>query len=193
MNRAGFLLLGVQGSAALALGPLAVTARAAGPLGDLDLALARLAVGLEILSAAFYSQALKSKKLGPAETNFFRRALFNEGEHLGTVSGILTGAGQTPSTPDDFSISFPRGTFDSVGTIAKLGLALENTTLGFYLGAVDSFGPPDLKTTAARIAASESQHVGVLSGLAANRPVGVSFPAPLSLEAASDAIDPYFG
>jgi hypothetical protein len=56
---------------------------------------------------------------------------------------------------------------------------------------VHAFGPSDLKTTVARIAASESQHLSLFSGLASNRPVGLSFPAPLDYETTSDFLDSY--
>jgi hypothetical protein len=157
----------------------------------MDLALARLAVGAEVLAGAFYTEAIASKKLGRDEDAHMKRALFNEQEHLKTVSEIISGTGQTPSTADDFTISFPKGTFDSACAIATLGRELETTFLGLYLGAVDTYGPPDLKTTAARIAASEAQHLSVFAELSANRPVGISFPAPLDLETASDLLDPY--
>jgi rubrerythrin len=194
---------GVRGGAVVAVGAMtagllaeragATTARsnASGPLADLDLALARLAVGAEILAVEFYTRAIASKKLSAAETDDLERALFNEQEHLQAVSEILSGAGQTPSTADDFTITFQKGAFDSAGSIAKLGVTLETAFVGAYLGAVDAFGPADLKTTAARIAASESQHLSLFSGLASNRPVGLSFPAPLDYETTSDFLDSY--
>jgi len=200
VRRADFVLLGARGGAAVALGSVAsglVAERAiAGPtasvpLTDMDLATARLAVGAEILAGAFYTQAIAAKKLGRAENGYLARALFNEQEHLKTVSEIISGAGQTPSTVDDFTITFPKGAFDSAGAIAKLGRQLETTFLGLYLGAVDAFGPSEFKTTAARIAASEAQHLSVFGELSANRPVGLSFPVPLDLETASDLLDPF--
>ena len=107
------------------------------------------------------------------------------------MSQIISGAGQTPSTADDFTITFPKGTFDSRGSIAKFGVALETAFLGAYLGAVDAFAPHDTKTTAARIAASEAQHLSVFTDLASNRPVGISFPVPIDYETASDLLDAY--
>lgn len=199
MDRAGFVSFGARGGAAVALGAIPValvvdtksSAAASGALADLDLALARLAVGAEILAVEFYTRAIASKTFSDDETKYFKRALFNEQEHLQAVSEVLAGAGQTPSTADDFDITFPDGTFDSRGSIARLGVALETAFVGSYLGAVDAFAPSDLKTTAARIAASEAQHLSVFSDLAANHPVGISFPAPLDVESASDLLDEY--
>ena len=173
-----------------AIGAPAKTA-SSGPLADLDLAIARLAVAAEILAIEFYTQAIAAKKFKGDATKYLKRALFNEQEHLTAMSQILNGAGQTPSTADDFTSTFPKGTFDSRGSIAKFGVALETAFLGAYLGAVDGVASSDLKTTAARIAASEAQHLSVFSELAANRPIGVSFPAPIDYATASDLLDAY--
>ena len=146
MDRADFLSLGARGGATVAMGALtaglladragaAVWTRTAtsGPLADLDLALARLAVGAEILAVEFYTEALAAKKLGMHAAKALKRALFNEHEHLTAISQLLTGAGQTPSTADDFTITFPEGTFDTGGSIARFGMALETASLGAYL------------------------------------------------------------
>jgi len=183
----GAIATGLPAERAVASG--AVTT--AGPLTDLDLAQARLAVGAEILAAEFYTEAIASKKFGADVTKRFARALFNEQEHLSALSQVIIGAGQTPSTADDFDITFPRGTFDTRGSIARFGVALETTFVGAYLGAVDAFAPSDLKTTAARIAASEAQHLSVLTELAGNHPIGISFPAPIDYVTASDVLDAY--
>jgi hypothetical protein len=203
LDRAGFLSLGARGGAAVAMGAISAgllvdKAAAAGAqttaataLGDLDLALARLAVGAEILAVEFYTEAIAAKQFGDGTVRYFKRALFNEQEHLTAMSGIISGAGQTPSTADDFTITFPKGTFDSRGSMAKFGVALETAFVGAYLGAVDAFAPSDLKTIAARVAASEAQHLSVFSDLAANHPVGISFPTPIDYATASDVLDAY--
>ena len=199
MDRADFLTVGARGGAAVALGAistglLATTAAAqtpAPPLTDLDLALARLAVGAEILAAEFYSEAIASKTFGARATKYFERALFNEREHLTAMSQVVSGAGQAPSTADDFDITFPKGTFDTRGAIARFGVALETAFVGAYLGAVDAAASSSLRTAAARIAASEAQHLSVFTGLAGNHPIGISFPAPIDYVTASDLLDAY--
>ena len=202
MDRAGFLSVGARRGAAVALGAmgaglladnaLAAPSRTAdGPLTDLDLALCRLAVGAEILAVAFYTDGIASKHFAGDELKYLKKALFNEQEHLTAISAVITSTGQTPSTADDFTITFPKGTFDSRNSIAKLGVALETVFFGTYLGAVDSFANADMKTTAARIAANESQHLSVFSGITSDRPVGVSFPLPIDYETASDALDAF--
>jgi Ferritin-like domain len=196
LSRAGFL---ARAGTALALGAagagtLAARATAAsGPLADLDLALARLVVGIELLAADFAAVAIESKHFQGDELRYLQRVAFNEGEHLVAVSEILSGAGLTPSTADDFDFAYPKGAFDSRTSIAQLGVSLETTSLGAYLGAVDAFAASDLKTTAARIAASEAVHLSLFSRIAYGRPVGISFPAPLDYATASAALDPFLG
>ena len=194
LSRAGFLS---RAGVALALGVTGAgsfttrAAAASGPLADLDLALARLAVGIELLAADFTTAAIDSKQFGGDELRALRRTAFNEDEHLAAVSEILTGAGQTASTADDFDFAYPNGAFDSRMSIAQLGVSLETTSLGAYLGAVDAFTANDLKTTAARIAASEAEHLSFFSRIGNGRPVGVSFPTPLDYATASAALDPF--
>ena len=187
MDRAGFL----RNGAVVAVGAMGASrlvdsaGSATGPIAELDLAVARLAVATEILAAEFYTEAIASKQFAGNDLKYLKRALFNEQEHLAAVSEILTGARQTAATADDFTITFPKGTFDSRSSIAKQGTVLEAGFLGAYLGAVDELTAPDLKTTAARIAASEARHLGVF------QPAGVSFPLPLDLATASAFLDPY--
>jgi rubrerythrin len=164
---------------------------ASGPIADLDLALARLAVAAELLGIEFYTQAIASKEFQGAELNYLKKAQFNEQEHLGAVSEILTGTGQTASTADDFTFTFPKGTFESSASIARFGEALETVFVQSYLGAVSQFAAPDLKVTAARIAANEAQHQSVFADFATGRPVGVSFPAASDYATISDAVGAY--
>jgi hypothetical protein len=153
--------------------------------------LARLTVAAELLGIEFYSQAIASKQFEGGKLKYLRRAQFNEREHLLAMSEVLTGAGQVPSTADDFTFTFPKGTFASRESIAKFGAALELVFVEAYLGAVGQFAASDLKVTAARIAANEAQHQSVFSGIAGGRPVGVSFPRALDYATVSDAINAY--
>ena len=96
MTRAQLLSRGVRGGAAVlvaggSLAALADTARAE-PLSDNDLAHARLLVGVELLGANFYEQALTAGIARPKLRKFLRRALANEQAHYKSVAAILTGA-----------------------------------------------------------------------------------------------------
>src|SRR5215468_9903149 len=94
LDRAGFLSLGARQSALIAMGAVTAgylveragaattaTVETSGPLTDLDLAFARLAIAAELLSVEFYTEALAAKKFaGPGE-KVLKHALFNEQEH----------------------------------------------------------------------------------------------------------------
>lgn len=170
-----------------AVGALAAPARAATPDGDL--AYARLLVALELLSLDFYSQALRSRRLGSGLE--LRRARAAEKQHYDAVAAILTGAGQVPATAQEIDFSYPRGSFASHAAIARLGIRLETLSLGAYLGAVRALETPEFRNHAARAAASEAQHLSVFSGAAGGRRIGPPLPATLPIEHVSDALDEY--
>jgi ferritin-like protein len=191
LTRRGVLARAGAGAAVLvggsAVGALAAPARA--PTPDGDLAYARLLVALELLSLDFYSRALGSRHF--ASGLELRRARAAERSHYDAVSAILVAAGQTPATAEDIDFSYPRGSFDSWPAVAKLGVRLESLSLGAYLGAVRAVVTPDLRNHAARAAASEAQHLSVLSGAVGGRRLGPPLPPTLSIDHVSDALDAY--
>jgi ferritin-like protein len=183
ITRSGFL------GATLAL-TLAPGALADAP-ADSDLANARLLVALELLLADFYGRALKADRLGLPGRDALRRAQFNETEHLAAVSGILTGAGQTPATAGDIDFSYPGNTFGSRGAIARTAATLERLAVGAYLGAVQSAKSAALTLPLARIAAVEARHLTVFAGEATGHPLDNSFGDALSIDVASAALGAY--
>jgi hypothetical protein len=195
LSRKELLQRGAGGGAAVVLagsvaGVLAAAA-SADAISDSDLAYARLLVGAELLAADFYTQTVSSKLFAGQELKYLRRALFNEQEHYKSVAEILSGAGQTAAAAEDFDFSYPKGTFASKASVAKLGVTLETAFLGAYLGAVGAVQAAALKQPLARIGASEAQHLIVFTELAGGDPVGISFPAPLSIDEASAALDAF--
>jgi Ferritin-like domain len=195
LSRAQLLSRGAKGGTALLLAGsvagLFARSASADALPDADLAYARLLVGAELLAADFYAQAISSRQFSGHNSRYLKRALFNEREHYRSVSGILTGAGQTPATAADFDFSYPKRSFVSKTSVAKLGVKLETTFLGAYLGAVDGLQTNALKQPVARIAASEAEHLSVFTQLAGGNPVGISFPNALTIDEASNALDAY--
>jgi rubrerythrin len=171
-------------------GVLTPTAPAAA-IPDADLAYARLLVGVELLAVDFYTQAIASRQFAAPATAFMRRARFNEQEHVAACSQILTGAGQVAASSADFDFSYPATSFASRGAIARLGVELETLALGAYLGAVDALQTNALKQPAARIAANEAEHLSAFASLVDGRPTGSSFPDPLTIDEASNALDAY--
>lgn len=170
-----------------AVGALAAPARAATP--DADLAYARLLVGLELLSLDFYSRALRSGRF--ASGLELRRARAAEKQHYDEVAAVLTDAGQVAATAQDIDFSYPRDSFDSHRSIARLGVRLETLSLGAYLGAVRALETPDFRNHAARAAASEAQHLSVFSGAVGGRRIGPPLPATMPIDRVSDALDEY--
>jgi hypothetical protein len=194
-SRKQLFVRGARGGSTLILaGSLAgalTNSAAAAPISDDDLAYARLLVGVELLAADFYATAIAAKQFGAVETKVMKHALFNEQEHYAAVAGILAGAGQTAAEAADFDFSYPPKSFDSKGAIANLGIKLETTFLGAYLGAVDALQTNALKQPLARIAASEAEHLGAFRRLTQGEPVGNSFPDALTIDESSDALDTY--
>ncbi len=195
LSRGQLLRRGVLGGTVVTLAGTAVGVLA-GPASadvilDSDLAYARLLVGVELLSADFHGRAVASKQFGAPATGYLRRALFNEQEHYKAVAGILDGAGQSPAVAADFDFAYPKDTFASARSIAKLGVTVETASLGAYLGAVGAVQAAALKQPLARIAASEAQHLSVFTQLLGGDPIGISFPAPLSIDEASNVLDAY--
>jgi hypothetical protein len=198
-SRAELVSRGVKGGAVLLLagagvGSLAGSAAAALPaavLPDNDLASLRLLVAAELLGADFYGSAAKARPYGAAGSKALARAAFNEGEHYASLAALLTASGQTPATADDIDFAYPDGSFGSTAAVTKLAVELETIFLGAYLGAVDAVQAASLKLPLARIAANQAQHLTTFSELLGRAPFDLSFPTPLSIGAASDALAAY--
>ena len=193
LSRAALLSTGARRGAALATAgsAFAVFARAAAadPLPDGDLAFARLLIGVELLAEDFYTQAIAAKRFRPVGQKYLAVALQNEQAHYESVSLILSGASLTPATAADFDFSYPAGSFGSRGSIAKLGRELETIFLGAYLGAIAGLQTLALAEQLARIAASEAQHLSLWTAELDGRPLGPAFPAPLTIDQVSNALD----
>jgi hypothetical protein len=194
LSRAELLRHGGRGGVAVLLAGPALTlvpgARAGTP-SDNDLAYARFFVTCELLACDFYRRALGSRLFDGATVRELRRSLYAERRHLRAVGAILLSAGETPPKPGDIDFIFPRHTFSSRKSTGGVGARLESLFLGAYLGAVAGFDAPELKTLAARIAASEAQHLGVVAAAAGGEQVGAAFPRPLTIDRASDELDEF--
>jgi len=164
---------------------------AADPLPVTDLAYARLLVGAELLAADFYSQAVAASNSGRIVDGYLHRALANEQEHYESVAGILSGAGQMPAVAGDIDFRYPNGTFASAGPIVKFARQLEELLLGAYLGAIAGLQNDSLKAGLARIAACEAQHASYFSAAGGSKAFKGSFPAPLTIDQASNALDAF--
>ncbi len=195
LSRADLLSTGARRGAVLLLAGGAVGALAApasaDPLTDNDLAFARLLVGAELLSIDFYTRALGAQKFKAVGHKYIRTVLANEQDHYRSVSGILTGAGYVAATAEDFEFAYPKGSFASRVSIAKLGRELETLVLGSYLGAVAAVQAQILLQPFARIGASEAQHLSLWGLELGGHPVSAAFPAPFTIDQVSDAMDAF--
>jgi hypothetical protein len=155
-----------------------------------DLATIRLAASAELLAQAFYTQALSSKKLAGEEDEYLEKALANEKEHYDALARAL---GDTAPVEGDFQFVFPKDTFSLRRRILRFGTVLETVFVGTYAGAAGSLSLDSLRSVAAQIGASESQHLSVLRDLRGASPVGPAFPRTFDVEQASAILDPFLG
>lgn len=194
LTRAQVLSRTAASGIALAVGGgvLAADASAAtGAIGPADIPAVTLALAGELLGVEFYTQALAAKVFDRQETRYLGRALFNEGEHYTADAQFLTDAGQTPGQASDFDFTFPAKAFATRRSAAELGLQLETAFLGIYLGGAGSIQDAGTRAVFARIAASQAQHLSLFSEIVLDKPIGMSFPVPLSVEDGSAALDPF--
>ena len=191
LTRAGLLRSGA--AAALAASGAGILARgaAADAPPDADLAFARLLVASDLLAADFYTQALAAKQFGASALKALRHAAFNEQEHYTAVAAFSLRPGRRPPPRTTSTSPYPAKAFADKGSIAKLGVAIEQLQLGAYLGAADAVQSEPLRGIATRIAANEAQHLSLFTGLLDDRVLGVSLPAPLGIGDASNALGAY--
>jgi demethoxyubiquinone hydroxylase (CLK1/Coq7/Cat5 family) len=200
LSRGQFLTRGLEAGVALvAGGALLGTAATAiagtepettsGPPEE-DLAVVRLAASAELLAVAFYTRAIASKTVAREDRAHLTAALGNERAHYEALARML---GEGAPVADDFTFAFPADAFKSASSIARLGVKLETAFLGAYAGAVGALQTPELRVTAAEIAASEATHLSTLNAIAGDQPVGPAFPQALTVEEASAALDPFLG
>ena len=195
VSRGQLLSRSAKGGAALlvggaALGRFAETA-AADAVPPADLAYARLLVGVELLAADFYTQAIAAANTGRAVTAYLKRAHANEQEHYQSVAAIISGAGQTPAVSGDIDFSFPSGSFATQKSIVKLAKRLEGTMLGAYLGAIAGITTDSLNANLAQIAACEAQHAAYFTTALGGKAFSLSFPPALTIDQASNALDAF--
>ena len=202
LTRAQLLCSAGRGSAALviagtAIGTFAATADATPPsyaIGLLpagDLAHARLLIAGELLAIDFYTHALASGHLDRGAGDDARLALANEQAHYTYLAGVITTAGQKPITAADIDFTYPASAFYTAASVTKLAATIEALALGSYLGAAGAIATPALQSALAQIAANEAQHLSVFGRRAGGAAFQDAFPAPMSIEDASNALGTY--
>ena len=101
---------------------------------------------------------------------------------------LVAAIGPGAPVAGDLDLRFPNGAFASRSAVVALGTRIERAVLGIHLTAAASLSTPELRTLAARVAASEAAHVAFFAGT-----VGDPLPSPLDAERATDLLAPYWG
>lgn len=140
--------------------------------GGGDLAVAKLAAGLEVLAVDAYSSALNAATSGalgevpPAVATFVTTAKSHHEEHRDAWNAIITGAGEDEVTEPNATL---KPTVDqglasakSVADAANLALTLENIASQTYLSAIPTLSSKDAIMQAAQIQVVDQQHIAVL-------------------------------
>lgn len=168
--------------------------------GNVDLAVAGLAAGLENLAVQTYQAALDAagaKKLGdvpPAVTTFAKTAMAQHKDHAGAWNSVLSGAGKPAITGVDITVNnaVVKPGFEkvkNVGDLAKFALALEDVAAATYLNGIqNALTLASAIKIAATIQPVEMQHAAILNLLLGNYPVPNSFAKTDGARPPSDKI-----
>jgi hypothetical protein len=115
----------------------------------------------------------------------------DEKAHYATLAGTLQDAGQPPAQAGDVDFTYPRGSFASRLSIARLGWRIETLLLGAYLGAIAGVQTAELRLPIGQIAANEAQHLSALAPAVGKLRIGRTFPAALTMSAVSARLDAF--
>jgi Ferritin-like domain len=158
---------------------------------DGDLSYVRLLIGAELLAIDFHRRALAAKRRLGALGTTVTQSLADERAHYATLGRLLQKYGQVPATLGDVDFTYPRGSFASRVSIARLGWRIEALLLGAYLGAIENVQTSTLRLPIGQIAANEAQHLSALAPAAGKLRIGRAFPAALSMSAVSSRLDAF--
>jgi hypothetical protein len=187
------LLLSAAGTGLAMSGLVAPRGFAAAAATDDELAFAGFGQAAELLLADFYARTAAAKIVTGAAARDLAHGALSASEHAAALAKLLTDAGQTPSTAEDFEFAWPDGTFATRRPAGLTGLEIARPLLGVYLGAAIGISIASYRALFATMATNVAQQVAALSRLSGGRLVGISFPPVVDIETASDAIEAYLG
>jgi hypothetical protein len=194
MDRRRFILATAAGGAGLATAGLTGTVvPAALAATDEELAYANFGLAVEYLLADFYAKVTAAKLFTASTQRNLARGRLNAREHAASLTKLLTDAGQDAAVEEDFEFAWPATTFRSTKAAATQGLKITQNLLGVYQNAAASISVGSYRALYASMTASVAQQAAVLSEALGRRTTGVSFPVPLDLEAATDALEGLLG
>ena len=192
MNRRR-LILSAAGAGLAVSGLAAPSGLAALTATDDELAYANFGLAAEFLLHDFYAKTTAAKLFSGDAAREIARGGLSSAQHADAQAKLLTGAGQTPSVAEDFEFVWPDGTFANKKSATAAGLEVSQPLLGVYLSGAALISIQSYRTLFASMAANVAQQVGSLTQLSGGRVVGVSFPAAVDVQTASDAIEAYLG
>jgi hypothetical protein len=190
-DRRRFLVSATSAGAALAAA--AVVPGTASAATDDELAFANFGAATELLLKDFYARVGEAELFEGQLGESFARGERAAGEHVQSLSALLTGAGQTAPLEEDFEFVWPEGTFEAKKSAVTAGLTIVQALLGAYLAGAASSPTQSFRVLYSSLAASLGEQLSMLSSASGRPAVGPSFPAALDLEAASAAVEDLLG
>jgi hypothetical protein len=179
---AGSLKLAVGSVAAMSVfnGPSIRRLAAAQELNS-DLDVLNYALTLEHLEYAFYRDGVGlftfgDDSRGQSIDDNFAAIRDHEGEHVTTLTTVITDLGGTPVEEANYDFG---DAYDSADGFMMTAAALENTGVSAYDGAAQFLMDPDLLTAAGSIVAVEARHASYLNLLNGETPFPSAFETPL--------------
>jgi hypothetical protein len=165
-------------------------ARSAAAVTEDDLAYANFGLASSYLLADYYARALRAGRLGPDTRPTLRRGRTSSTLQARSLSDLLTGAGDTPATAEDFEFVWPAAALATAAATRRTGLTVLNAVRGAYQTASATLSERSYRVLFASLAAGVAEQAGALALPA----TGVEpFPVALELEAASAALEAFLG
>ncbi len=186
-SRAGILTRVAAGLGAVSVGGAAAaglaTAIGAQSGSSQDQAVLELALTVEALQAAFYSQALRAGKLSGEPKEFAQTVGGEEQAHLSYLAKLL-GSGPKPQ-----QYIFGDAVSDQSKFIAT-AVKLEDTGLAAYNGQAANLSPEKLADIG-RVISVEARHAAWARALAGQQPAPAAIDTPITAAQAQAALKPY--
>jgi hypothetical protein len=157
------------------------------PQGD-DLGYVQWGATAELLSVAFWTQALARGDFSPRVKRRLGAARDADRAHLAKLSSIL---GAAAPRADDFELALPAKAFKTRDGILALGEEIEQHVVGVYLDGVARAGDQPTRLLLGRLLVSDTQHLTVLRGLDRQSLADDGLRNPLRIDPAGDWLDRY--
>lgn len=155
---------------------------AASQSAERDAQIYALALQLEQLQAAFYSEAAERAELGAELLEFAKVAAGHEREHVGYLEEALGSSAAGPPAVD-----FGEATADPVA-FTEAAATLEDVAVGAYNGQAANLTKAGLRA-AATIISVDARHAAWVRAIAGRPPASAAVDKPLTLAQVEAALD----